>query len=279
MMSWLHFGQMLPPFPKENNYFYPRQSRRRYNISCKPLLALERRNSTLLLPVLKPSIQLIQGIIPASKYVVFDFNDTNVFTLTKDCEHIVFVGIILESEIVCVVESNLHKVQQAHFKYVVAHRAWPKKVQAILDMRPPVNLIQLRSFIGSVNYYHDLWPRRAHTLAPLTKLTGTKLFVWNDEQQETFETMKAIMSAEALLRYPDHNLPFDALVPTLSNALTFAGSSRIALNPDASSSVVGECSMWLQDSLDSQTIGLTGLRIQSAAHCALGHSFAIQPDE
>jgi hypothetical protein len=54
-----------------------------------------------------------------------------------------------------------------------------------------------------------MWPRRAHTLAPLTKLTGTKVFVWNDEQQKAFEAMKAIMSSEALLRYPDHNLPFD----------------------------------------------------------------------
>jgi hypothetical protein len=43
----------------------------------------------------------------------------------------------------------------------------------------------------------------------LTKLTGTKVFVWNDEQQQAFEAMKAIISAEALLRYPDHNLPFD----------------------------------------------------------------------
>jgi hypothetical protein len=88
-------------------------------------------------------------------------------------------------------------------------KPWQKKVQAILDMRAPENLTQLRSFIGSVNWYRDMWPRRAHTLAPLTKLTGTKVFVWKDDQQKAFEAMKAIMSSEALLRYPDHNLPFD----------------------------------------------------------------------
>jgi hypothetical protein len=79
----------------------------------------------------------------------------------------------------------------------VGLKPWQKKVQAILDMTPPENLTQLRSFIESVNYYRDLWPRCAHTLAPLTKLTGTKLFVWNDEQQKAFEAMKAIMSSEA----------------------------------------------------------------------------------
>ena len=50
----------------------------------------------------------------------------------------------------------------------------PEKVQAILKIDTPKNRKELRSFIGIVNYYRDMWIKRSHVLAPLAGLTSTK---------------------------------------------------------------------------------------------------------
>jgi hypothetical protein len=84
-----------------------------------------------------------------------------------------------------------------------------KKVQAIHNLKPPTTTKQLRSFIGIVNYYRDMWIKRSHILAPLTKLVSKKQkFVWEKEQQHAFETIKKIISKETLLIYPNFNEPF-----------------------------------------------------------------------
>ena len=49
------------------------------------------------------------------------------------------------------------------------------KVQAIMRIAEPTNRKELRSFIGIVNYYRDMWIRRSHVLAPLASLTSKKV--------------------------------------------------------------------------------------------------------
>ncbi len=84
-----------------------------------------------------------------------------------------------------------------------------KKVEAILQIAPPKTRKQLRKFIGMVNYYRDVWPHRAHPLAPLTKLTSDKIpFKWTEEHQQAFDDMKRIIAKETLLTYPNFSKPF-----------------------------------------------------------------------
>jgi len=84
-----------------------------------------------------------------------------------------------------------------------------KKVEAIRNIDTPKTVKDVRRFVGMVNYYRDMWVRRSDVLSPLTKLCSKKAkFVWKEEQQKAFDTMKKILSRETLLAYPNFNKPF-----------------------------------------------------------------------
>jgi hypothetical protein len=88
-------------------------------------------------------------------------------------------------------------------------KPWNKKVKAILQMDAPKNVSQVRSFLGAVTYYRDMWPHRSHVLAPLTDLTGKGKFVWEIKHQKAFDEMKALVATDTMLMYPDHNKGFE----------------------------------------------------------------------
>ena len=60
-----------------------------------------------------------------------------------------------------------------------------------------------------VNYYRNMWPRRTHTLAPLTAMTGKAPFQWMPVHQKAFEQMKALISTDALLADPNPTILYD----------------------------------------------------------------------
>ena len=88
-------------------------------------------------------------------------------------------------------------------------KPYHKKVNAIVRMEAPKNLKQLRSFLGMVTYYRDMWPRRSHILSPLTDLlTSQNRFQWSPGCDLAFKHMKALVASDTLLSYPDHSKPF-----------------------------------------------------------------------
>ena len=85
-----------------------------------------------------------------------------------------------------------------------------KKIEAIQRIAEPKTKKELRSFIGVVNYYRDMWIRRSHVLAPLAALTSKDAkWKWTDEHRKSFNDIKNIISREVMLAYPDFSKPFE----------------------------------------------------------------------
>ena len=64
----------------------------------------------------------------------------------------------------------------------------PRKVEAMKHLAVPKTRKQLRSFLGMINYYRDMWKSRSEITAPLTKLTSKNVpYIWTNEQQIAFK--------------------------------------------------------------------------------------------
>ena len=97
-----------------------------------------------------------------------------------------------------------------------------KKCRRNSKVRSPTNIQEVHSILGVIQYYRDMWPRRSHTLAPLTDLISSKNISgsqsktdklrkidWTQECQEAFDTMKRLVARDVLLAYPQFDQPFE----------------------------------------------------------------------
>lgn len=85
----------------------------------------------------------------------------------------------------------------------------PSKVSAILDMRPPKTVRELRRFLVIVGWYRRFFDNYASLTAPLTDLTSkNRKFCWNEEVQASFENIKKLLTSAPVLVTPDFTRPF-----------------------------------------------------------------------
>ena len=71
----------------------------------------------------------------------------------------------------------------------------PDKVEAIKNIAVLTNQRQLRSFIGLINNYKDMWQHRSESLTPLSNMTYKQAkWNWSKECQKAFDTIKKLVS-------------------------------------------------------------------------------------
>ena len=80
----------------------------------------------------------------------------------------------------------------------------PSKILAVKNWSAPVNLTEVRSFVGLCIYYRRFISYVAAKAKPLNRLpeNGTK-FLWTKACQESFESLKQSLISAPVLAHPD----------------------------------------------------------------------------
>jgi hypothetical protein len=86
----------------------------------------------------------------------------------------------------------------------------PSKVKEVLDWKPPKSVHQIRSFLGLAGYYRRFIPDLSRIAKPMTELLkkGVK-FVWSEECDQTFHTLRKHLTSAPILTQPDMSKLFE----------------------------------------------------------------------
>ena len=91
----------------------------------------------------------------------------------------------------------------------------PKKVEALQNVVPPTNVSEVRSFLSSAAFCSRFIKYFALNTRPLRQLTcnGVKWkWQWTEEEQSSFERLKAALSTKTTLGYFDPKKPTSIFV-------------------------------------------------------------------
>ena len=101
----------------------------------------------------------------------------------------------------------------------------PEKIKAIEDWLVPKDVTNVRSFMGITGYYRRFIEGFSKIANPITSLQKKgKKFDWNQKCEDSFKTLKTLLTSAPILRIDDPNKYFvvctDACIDGLGIVLT-----------------------------------------------------------
>ena len=69
----------------------------------------------------------------------------------------------------------------------------PSKISAIVKWRPPTNGVEIKRFMGTVNFPRDHLKHIALIGAPLDRLPAAKSIIWNVELEKSIQRVKDLL--------------------------------------------------------------------------------------
>lgn len=81
-------------------------------------------------------------------------------------------------------------------------------VDQVKQWEQPKSIKELQRFLGLVNYHRSFIKDYAHISSPLYKMVGSKVFVWENEHDDAFLTLKEALLKPPILALPNKEDPF-----------------------------------------------------------------------
>ena len=82
-------------------------------------------------------------------------------------------------------------------------RVDPKKIEVVVEWKPPRNVTEVRRFLGLAGYYKRFVKGFSMIAAPMTRLLQKNLkFEWGEECQRSFDNLKAFLTEAPVLTQP-----------------------------------------------------------------------------
>ena len=87
-----------------------------------------------------------------------------------------------------------------------------EKVSAIVEWKTPKCVKELQAFVGLANYYRRFIQDFAKIMAPLNKQLSSTSLNWDTNAEESFKTIKRLLSSAPALAYPDFSKDSDEFI-------------------------------------------------------------------
>ena len=85
-------------------------------------------------------------------------------------------------------------------------RVDPKKIEVIIEWKPPRNVTEERSFLGLTSYYRRFVKWFSMIVAPMTRLLQKNVrFEWSKKCQASFQKLKAFLIEASVLTQPTYS--------------------------------------------------------------------------
>ncbi|KAK1668817.1 hypothetical protein QYE76_056976 [Lolium multiflorum] len=96
----------------------------------------------------------------------------------------------------------------------------PSKVQSVLEWKSPKNAKEIRGFLGMAGYYRRFIEGFSKIAGPMTKLLKKNTpFVWTDECETSFQTLKEKLTTAPVLAVPEPGKDYTVYCDASKNGL------------------------------------------------------------
>jgi hypothetical protein len=86
----------------------------------------------------------------------------------------------------------------------------PSKVKDVLNWKPPMDILEIRSFLRLVGYYRRFIQDFSKIAKPMTRLLEKGMeFKWSQDCQDSFEELKKCLTTMPVLVLPNLSKKFD----------------------------------------------------------------------